>query len=179
MMRFACEHFIFGAARAFAFLAADAFDFGAFGGNEAVLPFLNFVEEQTAGEETVESLLAGFLAFDLEAGGAMKEHDAGGGFVDVLAAVAAGADEGFLDVGLADAERGHALRELRFFFRADGELGHTRIVTSVALFAISFWAKSKHKQRMTRTMARRSCGPELSSFDFWAGGFLNFGRDAV
>ena len=94
------------------------------GGDVAGAELLDLVEQEAAGEEAVEALLAGGLALDLQAGGAMEEHDAGGGLVDVLAAVAAGADEGFFDVRLADAERGHALGELGFFVRADGERGH-------------------------------------------------------
>ena len=54
----------------------------------------------------------------------MEQHDAGGGLVDVLAAVAAGADECFVDVRLAHAERGHALGELGFLFGADGKRTH-------------------------------------------------------
>jgi predicted Zn-dependent protease with MMP-like domain len=54
----------------------------------------------------------------------MEQHHAGGNFVHVLPAVAAGADKGFFDLGFAHAERGHALRELFFFFEADGKCAH-------------------------------------------------------
>src|ERR1035438_5069999 len=60
----------------------------------------------------------------------MQQHHAGGGLVDVLSAVPAGADKGFLDVGLAHAQRGHALSELGFLFQADGESAH--VSTTVA-----------------------------------------------
>jgi len=50
----------------------------------------------------------------------MQQHHAGGGLIDVLSAVAARTDKGFLDVGLAHAQSGHALRELGFLFQTDG-----------------------------------------------------------
>ena len=121
---FVGEHALFGAAAAAAFLAADLLPGGAFGGDVAGAELLDLVEQEPAGEEAVEALLTGGLALDLEASGAMEQHDAGGGLVDVLAAVAAGADEGFFDVRFAHAERGHALGELGFFVWADGECGH-------------------------------------------------------
>ena len=116
-MGFVGEHPGFGAAGTFAFLSADLFNLGASRGDEAVLLRLNLVQQQAPGDETVESLLAGLLAFDLQAGRTMEQHHAGGNLVDVLSAVPAGADKGFLDVRLAHAERGHALRELGFPFR--------------------------------------------------------------
>jgi hypothetical protein len=51
----------------------------------------------------------------------MQQHDAGGDLVDVLAAVAAGTNKGFLNVRFPHAKRGHALRELSFLFQADRE----------------------------------------------------------
>ena len=131
MMRLVGEHFIFCAAGALAFLAADFFDFGAARGDETVFPFFNLVEQQATRDEAVHSLLARCLAFHLHAGRTMEQHDAGGNFVDVLPAVAAGADERFLDVRLAHAERGHALREMVFFFEADRECAHVVIVAAV------------------------------------------------
>ena len=124
MVGFVGEHALFGAAAAAAFLPANLLDAGALGGHLAGAPGFDFVEEQAAGEEAVEALLAGGLALDLEAGGAMQQHDAGGGFVDVLAAMPAGADEGLFQVGFADAQGGHALGELGFFVGADGERVH-------------------------------------------------------
>jgi hypothetical protein len=124
VVRFIREHFVFGAAGAFAFLAADALDLVAFGGDKAALPFLDFIEQQTPGNVTVQPLLAGFLAFDLQTGRPMHEHDAGRGLIDVLAAVAAGAHEAFLDVRFIHTQFGHAPCECCFFFQADRECAH-------------------------------------------------------
>ena len=118
------EHPLFGAAAATPFLAADLLDCGALGGHVARAEGFDLVEQQAAGQEAVEALLAGGLAFDLQAGRAMEQHDAGGGLVDILAAVPAGADKGFFEVGLAHAQCGHALGELGFFVGADGERVH-------------------------------------------------------
>ena len=109
-MGFVSKHSCFGAAAATPLLPADFFGAGSFGFDEAFLPGLDFVQEQAASNKSIEALLAGGLGFDLQTCRAMKEHDAGGGFVDVLAAMAAGADEGFFEVGLAHPESGHALR---------------------------------------------------------------------
>ena len=131
MMRLVGEHPGLGAAGAFPFLAADFFNLGALRGDETVFLFLNLVEQQAAGDETVESLLARLLAFDLHAGWTMQQHHAGGNLVDVLSAVAAGADKSFLDVRLAHAQRGHALCELIFLFRTDGECAHGTTVAAI------------------------------------------------
>jgi hypothetical protein len=55
----------------------------------------------------------------------MNELNARGYFIHVLTAMAAGTDEGFLNLRLAHAERRHALRKLGFFFEADGECAHS------------------------------------------------------
>ncbi len=52
----------------------------------------------------------------------MHQLDAGGNFVHILPAMPAGADKTFLDVRLPHAERGHALRKLAGFFKADGAM---------------------------------------------------------
>jgi len=118
------EHALLGAAAATAFLAADLLDAGAFGGDMACAEGFNLVEQQAPGQETVEALLAGGLAFDLGAGWPVKEHDTGGGLVDILAAVAAGPDEGLFDVGFAHRHCGHTLSQLGLFVGADGERVH-------------------------------------------------------
>ena len=107
---FVGEHPGFGAARALAFLAPDFFNLVALRGDKAVFLFLNLVEQQAACNETIHSLLAGFLTFHRHASRTVEQHDAGGNFVHVLSAMPAGADKGFLDVRLAHTERGHALR---------------------------------------------------------------------
>src|ERR1041385_239192 len=65
VMGFVSQHPFLGATRAFAFLAADSFALGAFGGHEAVFDRLDFVEQQPAGDEAVEALLPRGLTLDL------------------------------------------------------------------------------------------------------------------
>ena len=85
---------------------------------------LDSMNQKAAGEKAVEALLARGLALDLEPGRAMEQHDAGGAFVDVLAAVSARAHKGFFNVCFLHAERGHALGEVVLFFQADGKGTH-------------------------------------------------------
>ena len=118
------QHALFGAAAAATFLAADLFHAGALGIHVAFLKGFDLVEQKTAGKKAVESLLARGLAFDLETCRTMEQHHAGGGLVDVLAAVTARSDKRLVDVGFAHAERSHALGELTFLLRADGERAH-------------------------------------------------------
>ena len=54
----------------------------------------------------------------------MDQLDAGGRFIDVLAAVASRADEGFIEIRFAHAQSGHASGELIFFFGVDGKCAH-------------------------------------------------------
>ena len=124
MVGFVGEHPRLGAARTFPFLAADFLDAGALGGHIAAFQRFNLVEQEAAGDEAVESLLAGGLTFDLQAGRTVQQHHTGGGLVDVLSTMAAGADKGFFNVSFAHAQRDHALRELGFLFRADRERAH-------------------------------------------------------
>ncbi len=121
---FVGEHALFGAAAAPAFLAADFLDTGALGIDVTFLERFDLVEQEPAGEEAVECLLARGLAFDPQTGRTVEQHHAGGGLVDVLAAVTARPDKGLFEVGVAHAERGHALRELGFLFGADGKRAH-------------------------------------------------------
>lgn len=118
------EHSLLGAAAATAFLAADLLGAGAFGGDVARAEGFDLVEQQAASEKAVEALLAGGLAFDLQTGRSVQEHYAGGGLVDILAAVAARPDEGLFDVGFTNTQSGHALGQLGFFVGADGEGVH-------------------------------------------------------
>lgn len=120
-MGFVRQHSLFGGAAAFALLAADFFPGGDVGRNATSLELLDLIEQKAPGDETVESLLAGGLAFDLKAGGSMQEHDAGGRFVDVLAAVAAGSHKRLLNIGFPHAQRGHAFGQLIGFFRVYGK----------------------------------------------------------
>jgi len=124
IMRFVSEDALLGGAAASAFLAATFLDSGTLCCDTAFLAGFDFIEQQLAGEETVDPLLARLLALDLQASRAMEQHDARGSLVDVLATMAAGAHEGFFDVGVAHAKGGHALRELIFFFQADRKCAH-------------------------------------------------------
>ncbi len=130
-MRLVGEHPRFGAAGPLAFLAADFFHLGALRGDEAILLFLDFIEQQAPRDETVHPLLARLLTFHLHAGRPMQEHHAGGNLVDVLPAVAARTDEGFLNVGLAHLQRGHAQSQLIGFFEADRKRTHAGNVARI------------------------------------------------
>ena len=89
MSGFVVEHPIPGAAATATFLAADFFNARSLGVNVAFLERFDLVEQKAAGEIAVETLGTRGLAFDLEARGEMEQHHAGGGLVDVLAAVTA------------------------------------------------------------------------------------------
>ena len=67
----------------------NLFNTGAFGIDFAFLESFDFVEQEPAGEKTVQPLLARGLTFDLEMRRTVKQDHTGGGFVDVLATVAA------------------------------------------------------------------------------------------
>jgi len=123
-MAFVRQHAFFSPATATAFLSADLFDAGALGSQIAFLEGFDFIEQQAASEEAVESLLARGLALDLETGRVMEQHHTGGAFVDILATVAAGADEGLLDVRFAHAESHHALSQLALLIWRDGKRVH-------------------------------------------------------
>lgn len=123
-MGFIRQHALFGASAAAALLPSYFFMFGPMHIGFAFACRLDFVEQQAPGEEAVETLLPGALRLHLEPGWAMGDHDAGGSFVDVLAAVAAGAHKSFLQVRLLHAQFQHALSEVFGFIEADGELAH-------------------------------------------------------
>ena len=124
VLGFIIEHPGFGAPGTFTFLAPDFFNFGALGGHKAIFTFFNLVEQQSARDVAIQTLLAGFLALHSHAGRTVGEHDAGGNFVHVLPAMPAGADERFLDIGFAHAQCRHALRELCGLFKADRKCAH-------------------------------------------------------
>ena len=123
-MGFVRQHAFFSPATATAFLSADLFDAGTLGSQIAFFEGFDFIEQQAATEKAVESLLPGGLALDLQTGRAMEQHHTGGAFVDILATVAAGPDEGLLDVRFAHAESHHALSKLVFLIRRDGKRTH-------------------------------------------------------
>ncbi len=77
---------------------------------------LDPVEEEPPGEKPVERLGSLPLAFYGKAGRHVDKVDAGRGLVDLLTAGSGGADEGFAEFLLPDAEALHPLAERRFFF---------------------------------------------------------------
>jgi hypothetical protein len=134
MMRFVGEHAILGSTTPPALLPADFFSQGSLLRNEAVFVGLNLVEQQSAGEETVEALLPRGLAFDPQASRPMHQHDTRSALVNVLAPMAPGSDKRLFDVLIAHAERSHALRELDLFVRADGKRTHSNTVMETSLW---------------------------------------------
>jgi hypothetical protein len=128
---FVDEDTFFGSTAARAFLASGFFDAIAFGVGEPAFLGIDLVEEDLACEEPVEALLAGDLAFYFETGGPMGEHDAGRGLVDVLTAVATGADETFVEIIFMDPKHRHAPFEFGYFLWADRKGAHGIIVTDV------------------------------------------------
>jgi len=131
MVGLVIQHALFGAATAFAFLAADFLNAGTLGIDIALLERFDLVEQQTASEKTVERLLAGVLAFDLNARRTMDQHHARGRLIDILAAVTARTDKRLVNIRFAHPERDHALGELTFLFRADGKRTHNNSVSGV------------------------------------------------
>ncbi len=83
--------------------------------------FLDFVQQKTPRQETIEPLLAGRLAFHLEPGRTVNQHYAGRGLVDILAAVTARPDERLVQISLPHAQAGHPLCQLVCFLEADRE----------------------------------------------------------
>ena len=100
-------------------MPAYSLDTGALSSRAAFSGTFNFVDQESAGNEPVEALLACGLALDLKPSGFMQQHDARGGLVDVLAAMSARTDESLFDVRIADAQSRHPLRELRFAIGTD------------------------------------------------------------
>lgn len=113
-MGFVGQHLLFRAPAAPALLATQFFEPGALRLLALLLPGFELVQQELKGEHTVESLLTRGLALDLQSGRAVNQHHTRGRLVDVLSAVSTGADEGLFDLGLAHAQRGHAVRKLRF-----------------------------------------------------------------
>ena len=121
LMGFISEHSLLGATAATTLLSADSFDCRSLRGHKAVPELFDFIQQQASGEETVKPLLARALAFDLEASGPMKQHDARGCFIHVLPAMPARADEGLFQVSLLHPQGSHPLGQLGFLLQADGK----------------------------------------------------------
>jgi hypothetical protein len=130
-MRLVRQHSLLRAVRPFTLLATNLFNLGALRIRSAFRLRFDFVEQQTARKEAIQTLVACGLTFDLHSGRTMKQHHASGCLVDVLPAVTAGTDEGFLNVGFAHSQLTHALGELVFLFKTDRECAHTTIVAVV------------------------------------------------
>lgn len=128
MTGFVRQHSLLCATAPFSFPAPDFFDSLPLRSDPSGLQFLDFVQQQAPGDESIEALLAGGLAFDLNACWAVNQHYACCQFVDVLAAVTTGSDKAFLDVGFPDAQRHHALAKVLFLFRANGKCAHHKIL---------------------------------------------------
>ena len=118
-MRFVVEHPVLGASTPSAFLPANLFVSGALRIDVTFLARFDLVEQEPAGEEAVERLLARGLTFHLQPGRTMQQHDARGSLVDVLPAVSARTDERLFDVGFAHAEGEHALGQHGGFLGTD------------------------------------------------------------
>ena len=110
-MRFVGEDALLGRAAAPALLPAQFLNALPLGVGTFATRGFDLVEEQLPGKDTVLSLLTGGLALDLNARGPVHQHHARGDLVHVLPAVSAGTDEAFLNVVLANSERGHAQSE--------------------------------------------------------------------
>lgn len=123
-MRFICQHPCFGSPASFAFLSADLLYTRTFRCYLTSFHVLDFIEQETSSDKSIETLLARGLALDLQSGRTMKQHNARRHFVDILPSVPAGSYEALLEVRLAHAQIGHASLQLLLLFEADGECGH-------------------------------------------------------
>lgn len=107
-----------------------------FGADFAGLNAFDPVQEQPSGQKAVQGLGALLLAFYGKPRGGVDEKDAGGGFVDLLAAGAGRADESFPEIVFGDAQALHPGLKGRFFFGRDVEQvhgsGRSRIVSDRA-----------------------------------------------
>jgi hypothetical protein len=81
---------------------------GAAGLSEGATAPFDFIEETLAGEAAIDGVGPGILDGHGHAGGRMDERHGSRDFVHMLAAGTGGAGEGFLEIGLADAETAHA-----------------------------------------------------------------------
>src|SRR5439155_21581136 len=110
-------------------LTADLFDAHFLPRDPPVAAPLDLAAKAAANEKAVQRLRARPLTADSHARRPMDEDHAGRGLVDVLAPWTAGADERFLEVLLADAERREQESKLFFLVDRDGRR-HARIVAS-------------------------------------------------
>src|SRR4051794_10843657 len=105
------QHALLGTPRAAALLAADALGLLLARALPAQACLFDLVGQHGARDQAVRALRALALTLHERARGPVHQHDAGRDLVDVLAALAARVDERLVEIGLADAQRGQALRE--------------------------------------------------------------------
>ncbi len=142
-MRLVREDALLGGAGAAAFLTAEFFPLRLFRGAVFLQMGGDLFEQQFFGEEPVLALVARGLTFDLQSRRPVDEHDAGGGFVDVLPAVSAGTDKGFLEVSFTDAQGRHALGKLVIVSGGYRDRTHGRRVAGRALVS---WGNAGRKK---------------------------------
>ena len=81
-------------------------------------------EQDAPREEPVQGLRPLLLAAHFEAARGVAQDDTGRNFVHILPTRAAGADEGFFQIGFSDAEPAHERFQLGLLLRRDGKQGH-------------------------------------------------------
>jgi hypothetical protein len=113
MARLIREHALGRAAGPLPFLAARLLDASPFRFDASLLNSLDLVQQQPPCEQPIHCLVARRLAFHAQPGWPVQEHDAGGTLVHLLSSSAAGADERFLNIALAHAQRTQSLVKFR------------------------------------------------------------------
>ena len=96
------EQLELGASRAFSFLAADPGDLLLFRGTGSSDFRLDFIQQNSSSQKTIESLRALSLTLHPNARGPMVEHNTSGNLVHVLTAGSRRSNKVFLDVLLQD-----------------------------------------------------------------------------
>jgi len=123
---FFSEYLFFGAAGATALLPAqlgDALGRGALLTEDGAFQLIG---EQAARMKPVQRLRAFALALDERSSGTMDEDNTGGDLVDVLPALAAGADEALLDVFFTDSKAFHSFGKRPGFCGRNSKHGANR-----------------------------------------------------
>lgn len=92
-----------GAPGALSFLPPDPGDLLLFGGLNSFELCLDFIEQDTTGEKTIERLRALLLALDPDTARPVMENDARGYFINILAARSGRANKLLFQVLLSDA----------------------------------------------------------------------------
>ena len=111
------EQLQLGASRALSFLAADPGDLLLFRGTSSLELRLDFIQQNSSSQKTIECLRALSLALHPNARGPMVQYNTSGNFVDVLTTGSRRPNKVFLDVLLLDTQGPHPLQEELLFFR--------------------------------------------------------------